>query len=90
VQTLAPDGAGGAWLGLPYGQFYHYADRQPQQVFSDVAHPVREPIVGTAAGGDGSLWVATHSSAVYRYDRLTGWDRMTVPGWSGRLGGAGR
>jgi hypothetical protein len=88
VQALAPDGAGGFWLALgndipvPDGaQFYHYTDRQPVPVFTDVAHPVREPIVGTAAGGDGSFWVATASNAVYRYDRLTGWDRMMVSGW---------
>jgi hypothetical protein len=61
--------------------FYHYTDRQPRPVFSDVAHPVREPIVDTAPGGDGSFWVATASNAVYRYDRVTGWDRMTIPGW---------
>jgi hypothetical protein len=84
VRALAPDGAGGYWLAarrLRGASFYHYTDRWPRPVFSDVAHPVREPIAGTAAGGDGSFWVATASSAVYRYDRVTGWDRMTVSGW---------
>src|SRR5207245_5027279 len=43
------------------------------------------PVAATAAGPDGRLWVATRSSAVYRYDRITGWERMTVQGWdSGR------
>jgi hypothetical protein len=36
---------------------------------------------GAAGGGDGSFWVATEGNAVYRYDRQTGWDRMTIPGW---------
>jgi hypothetical protein len=101
VDALVPDGAGGLWLAAAstsissddgtarsgYGAyFYHYTDRQPPPVFSDVAHPVREPIAGTAAGADGSFWVATESSVLYRYDRLTGWDRMTIPGWDpGRI-----
>jgi hypothetical protein len=88
VQGLASDGAGGFWLAvgeyLPNRDgphYYHYTDSRPVPVFSDVAHPVREQIVGTAAGGDQSLWVATASNAVYRYDRITGWDRMTISGW---------
>jgi hypothetical protein len=86
VTAFAPDGAGGFWLALhdlesDGGHFYHYTDRSPRAVFADVAHPIREPIVGTAAGGDGSFWVATASNAVYRYDRVTGWDRITIAGW---------
>jgi hypothetical protein len=85
LQALAPDGTGGFWLALITGEFYHYTDRQLVPVFSDVAHPIREPIAGTAVGGDGSFWVATQGSVVYRYDRVTGWDRMTISGWdSGR------
>ena len=61
--------------------FYHYTNLVPRSVFSDVGHPVREQIMGTAAGGDGSLWVATRSHTVYRYDRIGGWERLGVPGW---------
>jgi hypothetical protein len=96
VLALAPDGAGGLWLAARAtsaqggdgtakpgagAYFYHYTDRWPLPVFSDLAHPIREPIVGAAAGDHDSLWVATASGAVYRHDRVTGWDRMTIPGW---------
>jgi hypothetical protein len=86
LAALGANGTGGTEPGygaqLGHGAyFYHYTDRRPVPVFADVAHPVRESIVGTAAGGDQSLWVATKSNVVYRYDRVTGWDRMTIPGW---------
>ena len=84
-QALAPDGQGGAWIAAKSGAngtwFYRHRDKARQPVFSDVPHPIREPITATAAGGDGSFWVATESGNVYRYDRLTGWDRATLKGW---------
>ncbi|TMK38770.1 MAG: hypothetical protein E6G56_13320 [Actinobacteria bacterium] len=96
-QALAPDNQGGFWIalrgpqsggasqsGLHYNPgiyFYHYAKQAPQPVFDDAPHPIREPITATAAGGDGSFWVATATSIVYRYDRLTGWDRVNLRGW---------
>jgi hypothetical protein len=61
--------------------FYRYADEQNVPVFDEAPHPVREPITATAASPDGTLWVATASSTVYRYDRMTGWQRIAVGGW---------
>jgi hypothetical protein len=67
-------GRGGAW-------FYRYTSQIHQPVFDDVQHPIREAISGLAAGPDGSVWAATSSNSVYRYDRLTGWDRIRIGGW---------
>ena len=94
VRAVAPDGRGGFWAAVRQGAvcsasdcqtnlyFYDFTDRPPRAVFEDVAHPVTDrQITAMTAGGDGSLWVATASSALYRYDRLVGWDRVVVPGW---------
>ena len=90
VRAVAPNGRGGFWAAVrqqtssgPGGlYFYDYTDRPPKPVFADVAHPVTDrQITSITAGGDGSLWVATASSTLYRYDRLVGWDRVTIPGW---------
>jgi hypothetical protein len=80
-EVMAPDNVGGFWQTSSGPWFYHYSDLAPPDVFGEVAHPVREQMTAASGGGDGSFWVATNSSAVYRYDRLTGWDRMVVPGW---------
>lgn len=70
----------------PRALFYRYTNIPPRPVFDDVAHPIREPVTATAAGGDGSFWVGTATGTVYRYDRVTGWGRITVRGWDpGRL-----
>lgn len=87
VEAVTDDGQGGLWLAVhPSASgsgtwFYHYTTAVHEPVFTDVPQPVRQPITATAAGGDGSLWVATASGTVYRYDRLTGWDLIKVPGW---------
>jgi hypothetical protein len=89
VAAVAADGQGGAWLsartfgvgGVFPEWLYHYTDERSEPVFDDVAHPVREPIAAAAAGGDGSLWVTTHSDFVYRYERMTGWERIRLKGW---------
>jgi hypothetical protein len=86
VLSMVPDGRSGAWLAVknsynPGTWFYRYSDRVHRPVFSDVSHPVRGAITSTAGGGDGSLWVATKSDTLFRYDRLGGWDRVPVKGW---------
>jgi hypothetical protein len=91
IRAFAPDGAGGAWLVARQARsnrpervgvhFWHYTREAPNAVFEEAPHPVRESITGGAAGSDGSFWVTTNSGFVYRYDRLTGWDRLRVPGW---------
>jgi hypothetical protein len=102
VPAMAVDGHGGAWLAVARTQsggqqngahtyradttFYHYTARVPAPVFSDVAHPVRGLITAAAGGSDGSLWVGTDSSRLYRYDRLLGWSVVSIPGWDpGRI-----
>jgi len=97
VQAMAPDGRGGYWLtarqessygpsdaGVGYAQgayFYDFTSRIHRPVFTDVPHPVREPVTASARSPEGGLWVATASGALYRYDRLTGWDRVVIHGW---------
>ncbi|HEV2812290.1 MAG TPA: hypothetical protein VGW10_03470, partial [Solirubrobacteraceae bacterium] len=65
----------------PVSAFYRLDDEQPRAVFDDIAHPIREDIVDAVGTKDGGVWVATAGNAVYRYDRVTGWDRLLVPGW---------
>jgi hypothetical protein len=85
ISALAPDNRGGLWLGAKsLGNetwFYRYTTKVNAAVFADVAHPIREPISASAVGGDGSYWVATLSGTVYRHDRITGWDRVSLKGW---------
>ena len=76
--------------------FYHYTDSAPRPVFTDVFDPistVAEGGITSAAGGsDGSFWVSTSTNVLYRYDRLTGWDHISIPGWNPPrqlVGGAG-
>jgi hypothetical protein len=61
--------------------FYHYTNRVRTPVFASVAHPVREPVGTVAGGADGRLWVGGLSGTLFRYDRVTGWDKLRVPGW---------
>jgi hypothetical protein len=100
-RDVVSDGRGGAWFaaapafthqqgdGKIYRDptyFWRWTDRRPKPVFKEAPHPIREEITGGTAGADGSFWVTTNSSALYRYDRLTGWDKLRVPGWDpGRL-----
>ncbi|MDX6652262.1 MAG: hypothetical protein QOJ38_1043, partial [Solirubrobacterales bacterium] len=86
VAALAPDNQGGIWVAADpaLGQqawFYRFSNSYRPELFNEVSHPIREQVTAAAGGADGSLWVATNTDAVYRYDRMTGWDRMHVPGW---------
>jgi hypothetical protein len=101
-RALVSDGQGGAWMavlrvapsliGYPNTSagstfFYRYTNQVPKPVFHDVPHPAQSmEIAGSAADPDGGFWLATRSSTVFRYDRATGWDKMSVPGWDpGRI-----
>ncbi|HEX2015118.1 MAG TPA: hypothetical protein VGN69_00360, partial [Solirubrobacteraceae bacterium] len=89
LQAMTSDGASGLWIAAArsdsnvyrHTYFYHYTARVHRPVFADVAHPVGEEITSATGAPDGSFWVTTNSSIVYRHDRLTGWERMRVPGW---------
>ena len=86
ADALVPDNQGGFWMAINKNTeggdwFYRFTKRVHEPVFTDVPHPVREQLTAATAGGDGSFWVATASGRVYRYDRLTGWDRAAVKGW---------
>jgi hypothetical protein len=92
VSVAAPDRRGGLWLSVAQNSscsgcdvplsFFRYGDSAPRPVFREFANPVGAQEVTAAAGGaDGSFWVATASNVLHRYDRLTGWDRVAVPGW---------
>ncbi|MDX6652175.1 MAG: hypothetical protein QOJ38_956 [Solirubrobacterales bacterium] len=92
VEAVSPDGNGGFWLAARGASpnpgklarvisFYHYTDRAPKPVFTDVAHPIRQQITATSPGPNGQFWVATNSGVVYRYDRIAGWDKVSVRGW---------
>ena len=81
--ALASDGRGG-FFSLASSHMFHYTDRQPREVFRDVAQPALPPgrrIRALAATPDGTVWAATSSDVVYRYRRQTGWDGVRVPGW---------
>ncbi|MDX6653130.1 MAG: hypothetical protein QOJ38_1911, partial [Solirubrobacterales bacterium] len=96
-RMLVSDGQGGAWIAIRrmggeagFGAlasrsatfFYRYTDEVPESPFAEVPHPADNSVVVDAAGGvDGSFWLATNTNTVYRYDRVTGWDRLSVPGW---------
>jgi hypothetical protein len=102
INAIAPDNQGGLWAAVhgatrgadgPDGAgrerngtyFFHYTDRVNKPVFDELPHPIRERITAAAGGGDGSFWVATPGT-LYRYDRMTGWARVGVPGWdAGRV-----
>ncbi|MDX6651641.1 MAG: hypothetical protein QOJ38_422 [Solirubrobacterales bacterium] len=87
VWTIAPDGRGGSWWAVAPTQasqditFYDLTTTPPKPVFDDVAQPVRERVTTIAPTPEGGLWVGTVSNALYRYDRLTGWDRIAIRGW---------
>jgi hypothetical protein len=77
--------AGGGLWGVG-GQvfFYHYTDRAPEPVFDEVAHPLGgtpERLTALAGSADGSVWAGTDAGRVARYDRLTGWETLPIPGW---------
>jgi hypothetical protein len=101
AQALAPDGAGGLWMSVKnqgptyWGgrgaqlYFYRLTDRPPAPVFTEAPGPAdgtAARYTGMAADAAGRVWISTASDVLYRYDRLTGWSRLRVPGWDpGRL-----
>jgi hypothetical protein len=80
-EGIAP-GGGAAAGGQVY--FFHYTDRPHQPVFSEVAQPLGgapERWTSLAGAADGSVWAGTDAGRLARYDRMTGWQVLAVPGW---------
>jgi hypothetical protein len=75
---------GGTAAVSAHTDFFRYADRRHRAVFSDVASPLRDPserFSSLAGGPDGSMWAASTTGSLYRYDRIGGWETLRVPGW---------
>jgi hypothetical protein len=96
VEMVTSDGADGLWVlakaviggraGGPGTFFYRYSPREPAPVFAEIPQPIQQVVTAAASGPNGDLWVTTESSTVYRYDRVTGWDQIRIPGWdAGRI-----
>jgi hypothetical protein len=96
VQAMAPDNQGGFWVavrnteesfwsiaGAGHVYFFHYTASAPREVFREAPHPLTGAQKLTALTGapDGSVWAATDSEILARYDRVTGWERARISGW---------
>ena len=86
VKNTYEDSQTGAGTWHDGGQvfFYHYTDRAPKPVFDEVAHPLggaAERFTALAGSADGSVWAGTDGGRVARYDRMTGWETLVIPGW---------
>jgi hypothetical protein len=93
--AVAPDNRGGIWAAFGTGHrssvrsgqsetyYYNYTRSPPRELFSEAANPLtpRERPTGFAGAPDGSLWISTNAATLYRYDRLSGWERASIPGW---------
>jgi hypothetical protein len=89
VQALADDGRGGFWMAAGSANpanglgtwFYDYNETQRRAVFDGTQQPINRPITAIAGTADGTVWVATNSDQLARYDRVIGWETTTIPGW---------
>ncbi|MEA2386240.1 MAG: hypothetical protein QOJ22_414 [Thermoleophilaceae bacterium] len=76
--------AGGTWETGGQVFFYHYTDRPHRPVFREVPQPLGggpERLTTLAGAADGSVWAGTDAGRVARYDRMTGWETLAIPGW---------
>jgi hypothetical protein len=95
--AIASDGAGGLWLAVErlaaqnYVENEHYIYRYAHTVPRPVFEPAALPAPGEEGGGlsgapDGSVLMPGRNGTVFRYDRVTGWERLQIPGWNvGRI-----
>lgn len=87
VVALADDRAAGIWAAVADDTgvyFYRYTDRPFKPVFQEVPLPSSEPrrvLRSLSSAADGTVWAASNSSVLFRYDRRLGWDRVDIPGW---------
>ena len=96
IFAAAPDGQGDMWVAAqsvnsaPDGSplephdptlFYRYGAQQRRAVFADSPSPVSEVVADLDGAKDGTIWVATESDRLYRYDRVAGWERVPIPEW---------
>jgi hypothetical protein len=87
IRMMAPDGHGGLWLVQDGGGkgsfFFDYSDQRHRAVFDDVPQPFAGGrIRQLAAARNGMVWLAGDGAELARYDRVTGWSTLRVPGWS--------
>ena len=76
--------AGQAWFQGGQVYFFHYTDRAPEPVFDEVPQPLgggADRLTALAGSADGSVWIGTDGGRVARYDRVGGWEALTIPGW---------
>jgi hypothetical protein len=80
-----PRGGGHAWPNGGQVFFFHYTDRPNEPVFAEVAQPIGaapgEHFTALAGALDGTVWAGTDQGRLARYDRLTGWETLAIPGW---------
>jgi hypothetical protein len=86
LQALAPDGQGGLWVAHEGDEggpsFHRYGGERRAPVFEDVPQPFAgKRVRHLAATADGTVWLAGDAGSLARYDRLTGWSTVRVPGW---------
>ena len=64
--------------------FFHYTDRPHEPVFREVAQPLGsapDRFTTLAGAPDGAVWAGTNAGRLARYDRLTGWEVLSIRGW---------
>ena len=96
IGRVAPDGEGGLWVAASVATalgttnpavshqptfYYRYTDRRPKAVFEDSPSPINEKISDLEGTPDGTVWVSTETDRLYRYDRIAGWERISIPEW---------
>jgi hypothetical protein len=81
----------GDWRGEQQGwpergqvYFFHHTAQPHSPVFREVAQPLAgapERFTALAGAADGSVWAGTDAGRLARYDRLTGWEALSIQGW---------
>ena len=61
--------------------YYRYTDKGPRALFEESSSPISEEITDLDGARDGTVWVSTGSERLYRYDRMAGWERVSIPEW---------
>jgi hypothetical protein len=90
AQAIAEDRRGGWWAAVqPRGRgegvaWMQLSSRRPEPIFAHAPQPLEGELTSLAAAPNGDVWLAHDQGSLARYSRLTGWDRVTIPGWDTR------